>query len=349
MATVAQIGWGSYDKYEGPLYWGSVKLDKVGPDDSEAAKRLAVIGATEGAAFDAVNMYDRMILSVGIIQFADAGIFLVTDLFGKVYEEVPEAMQPLLDYVKPRGYTFQKTKQGKWRFHLNGVAVETVNAQRELYLLRNSGLKGEWTPAGKMWARGLASAVTSIWTNAQAREVQLREASALLDKMVFVNSKKYLFTDAPDTPIAKAAQAAYLSFAANLPSVADRAIQTFSTTLPKWEEPWLEKLLCHLTFSPGIGIYPDRYNKIRVVLETLWGIDLPDNANLLRQETAGLPPKKVQEILISLGYDLGPSKADGIIGAKTRAALFKYQTDKGLPVTSILDDRTLASLRYEGV
>lgn len=51
-----------------------------------------------------------------------------------------------------------------------------------------------------------------------------------------------------------------------------------------------------------------------------------------------------QSILQSLGYDLGPSGADGKIGDKTRAAISKFQGDNGLPQTGTLDDATKAKL-----
>ena len=54
--------------------------------------------------------------------------------------------------------------------------------------------------------------------------------------------------------------------------------------------------------------------------------------------------KKMQQALISAGYDVGSSGADGIYGANTKAAVQKYQQDKGLSVDGIAGNQTLGSL-----
>lgn len=52
--------------------------------------------------------------------------------------------------------------------------------------------------------------------------------------------------------------------------------------------------------------------------------------------------RAAQEKLNEMGYDVGT--ADGKIGPKTRAALKKFQADKGLAQTGRLDDHTRAAL-----
>lgn len=54
--------------------------------------------------------------------------------------------------------------------------------------------------------------------------------------------------------------------------------------------------------------------------------------------------KAVQQKLINIGYDLGPSRADGEIGRYTIAAISGYQRKIGTPVTGVIDDRLLRSL-----
>jgi peptidoglycan hydrolase-like protein with peptidoglycan-binding domain len=51
--------------------------------------------------------------------------------------------------------------------------------------------------------------------------------------------------------------------------------------------------------------------------------------------------RKLQHALKNRGYDPGP--ADNVFGAQTKAALIKYQKDKGLPVGN-LDMETMKSL-----
>lgn len=53
--------------------------------------------------------------------------------------------------------------------------------------------------------------------------------------------------------------------------------------------------------------------------------------------------RKVQQALIDRGYNVGAAGVDNVFGADTKAALVKYQKDKGLPIGS-LDFETLKSL-----
>lgn len=52
--------------------------------------------------------------------------------------------------------------------------------------------------------------------------------------------------------------------------------------------------------------------------------------------------KKVQKKLNSCGYSCG--KADGVLGAKTKKALKKYQRDNGLTADGIIGSATLAAM-----
>ena len=53
--------------------------------------------------------------------------------------------------------------------------------------------------------------------------------------------------------------------------------------------------------------------------------------------------RKVQQALISRGYDVGSAGADNRMGAATKAALVKFQKDNGLPVGQ-LDTETMRAL-----
>jgi len=61
--------------------------------------------------------------------------------------------------------------------------------------------------------------------------------------------------------------------------------------------------------------------------------------------------ERVQVFLIDQGYDLG--NADGFMGPKTRAAIARFQLEKGLNITGEIDADTLAviqkKLRFQKV
>ena len=53
--------------------------------------------------------------------------------------------------------------------------------------------------------------------------------------------------------------------------------------------------------------------------------------------------RRVQQALISRGYNVGNAGADNRMGAQTKSALVKFQEDNGLPVGQ-LDYETLRAL-----
>jgi hypothetical protein len=63
----------------------------------------------------------------------------------------------------------------------------------------------------------------------------------------------------------------------------------------------------------------------------------------------GVPVKTLQNTLVGLGYDLGSFGADGNFGAKTLAAVKKFQIDHKLPVTGVWTDAERAALPVEPI
>jgi peptidoglycan hydrolase-like protein with peptidoglycan-binding domain len=55
--------------------------------------------------------------------------------------------------------------------------------------------------------------------------------------------------------------------------------------------------------------------------------------------------RKAQERLKAAGFN--PGSIDGLLGAKTKAAVRKYQVSKGVEGTGALDEKTLRSLGVE--
>jgi peptidoglycan hydrolase-like protein with peptidoglycan-binding domain len=62
---------------------------------------------------------------------------------------------------------------------------------------------------------------------------------------------------------------------------------------------------------------------------------------LCGEKVTGYTVRQIQAALTKAGYEPGPS--DNIMGARTKAALTKFQKDKGLPVGN-LDFETLKAL-----
>jgi N-acetylmuramidase/Putative peptidoglycan binding domain len=79
----------------------------------------------------------------------------------------------------------------------------------------------------------------------------------------------------------------------------------------------------------------DYDNRIRTWFEKFSSGASPD----LRVRTA-------QVYLMYLGFD--PSDIDGSFGKRTRSAMNEYQSNKGMPVTSNLDDATFAAIEADG-
>lgn len=64
----------------------------------------------------------------------------------------------------------------------------------------------------------------------------------------------------------------------------------------------------------------------------------------LRKGAKGDEVKKLQQALISAGYDIGSSGVDGSYGPATQAAVTKYQKDKGLTVDGVAGRQTQGAL-----
>lgn len=57
--------------------------------------------------------------------------------------------------------------------------------------------------------------------------------------------------------------------------------------------------------------------------------------------------KEIQERLLKLGFDIGPTFADGNFGQKTAEAVHKFQKKFGLTPSGIVDDKTYEKLCFE--
>lgn len=369
MTTPNQIAWGSYQSYEGPFYRGSARYTfpaKLSDND----KYLAVIVATEsGGIVDAINMYDRMILTAGLIQWGEAGQHSVSDMLGTIANRSANLLEPLQPALDRAGAKFAKNAKGRWRFFFNDARgeVDTLAEQKELFLLHSNGLKGTWDAESKEYAKLWASCVANVLAQPEAMRGQVDFTAPRLLGFAMPEAKTTLW--GPNEPTTNdgwvgALRAGFISYAANLPAVANSMLKIAISQPgigPKWSPEWCTAILKQLTFGPNIAIYPIRYNAIRPVLEKLYGVDLPDfsvdlqkwqvdhhvDTTIGAQAPSFMEVREIQAELIAEGYDLGPAGADGIMGQKTKKAIFTFQGLHRLVADGIVGPMTRKALLTE--
>jgi hypothetical protein len=356
MAKFEEVSWGKYREYEGP-YWRGRHSYKLPENPSENDKILAVLTATEGGRWDAYNGYDVCISTSGLIQWCERGQYSVSDMLGEAAEKNRSLIKSVDDQASASGLTFKKNARNRWRFFFEDERgeVDRREEQRQMFLLHSDGKQGTWDEESKLYAKKWASAISSVWENPEAQKVQGEFTAARLNWFALPFAKSVL-AGAPDTPIGHAFKAAYISFAANNPTWANKHLEVGmkDTGHQMWTKDWLTSILQELTFGPKITIYPHRYDKIRPVLEKLYGLDLIDFSRELKtwkDEMGGgddfLTDLEIQEFLIELGFDLGPSGADGKFGKKSRQALISFQQIHGLEATGYPDFKTRDALRAQ--
>lgn len=351
MVSVEDIGWASYGGYEGPFFRGNAPF-RMPEEPTEAERRMRVITATEGGNYNSYNGYDKCDCTLGLIQWCDHGQYSVCDMLGYTADRDPVLIQPLEEWCERIGVTFKKNHRGRWRYFFldSRGEVDRTSEQDQLYHLNSTGHVGTWDPESRTHAKKFAATLATIYLDERAQSAQVDFTVARLEWFV-AKSVRDIWEGAPADELGRAFQAAFLSYAANNPSWAARWLRHADTTYrgsERYSLGWLCHVLKNLTFGPAIAIYPHRYNAIRPVLEKLYGIDLPDMAKELGEWVrANGRPVAVQEIqrhLDALGYDLGPSGIDGVIGKKTRAALRTFQALVGLEQTGYPDPATRDAL-----
>jgi putative peptidoglycan binding protein len=347
------IGWASYGGYEGPFYLGKSKFsmpDNPGLPD----KILATITASEGGSWNAINMYDRCVVSVGLIQWCEGGQFSVSDMLGVAAAQSKSLLAPLTGVMGLAGVEFKQNSRGRWRFFFQDTRgeVDRLAEQQQLFL-RGPGSKGSWTDTNREYAKAWAAALAEVYQEPNAIATQRDYTVPRLYDFALKTAKDLFNSpEAKTSPIGQAFICAYLSFAANNPARADAslkdALKTWNTQKgPVWSPRWFNHVLERLTFASGVTIYPHRYDAIRPVLERLFGIDIPDLSDQLADL---LSPLEIQGILVhQLHYDLGKSGpngdgVDGQWGKKSTAALADFERRNGLDGEGLPDANTNAAL-----
>jgi hypothetical protein len=358
LITIADVGWGGYKEYEGAFYRGS-RTFLLPKNPSENHLVMDVITRTEGGAPDAVNAYDRCIVSVGYFQWCEAAYYLTSRLLGHISDRDPSLLDPLKPVLEASNAVFSRNARGKWRFHFKDARgeVDERPEQEQLFLLRSSGKKGSWDAESKERVKLWTACLANVLAQPGADDIQVEYSAARVKWFATEDARKILWDGTPNKGWVAAMRTGFLSYAGNLPAVADEHLKIGmgKTLAPKWSKDWCVSLFKELTFGPKIAIYPHRYDKIRGPLERNYGIDLPDFAEELMAWRAefeaesgprddGEPDFKrveeVQQLLSDLGYDLGPAGADGREGPKTRDAIMTFQRLNGLAADGIVGPKT---------
>lgn len=341
MVATSEVAWGTYRLYEGPFYRGTQRYELPGsPSDND--RILAVITATEGGRYDAINMYDGQIISSGLIQFIERAQYSVSSMMGFAIERNGDLLDELQEASELSNAFFGRNHRERWRFFFRDDRgeVDRESEQRQLMHGESNGQKGTWDDEDKKIGKIWASAVASVWAHEEAQKAQRDFTVPRLRQFAFKKSAKVVARgEEVATEVSRAFVAMYLSFAVNNPTRANKHLEiaTKRTTYSPWTLDWLIDVMKELTFGPQIAIYPHRYDAIRPKLEQLYNLNLPDFASELerwKRETGHeffFDTAEVQEALQLLGYDLGPVGVDGKYGKKTRAAVYDFERTHEVP------------------
>jgi hypothetical protein len=278
MARPEDIHWSMYQTFEGPFYRGKIKFE-LSKNITLQDKYIAAITSIESGHYDAINMYDRMIMTVGLIQWGEANTFSVSKLLGAICDDGKEHIiqEHLRTALKISNSSFRKNPKGIWRFYMGDSEVNNITLQQQLFLGCN-GQKGKWTNELRTYAKTWAAAMASVFEDPKTYEIQKKFTIDRLMGFVSPEAKKLLFDDKTLSPWADATRAIYLTFAINLPRIAGEMLTSTKFIGKKWSQEWCISLIKRLTFGPNIKIYPTRYNALRPVIERLFNINLPKNS-----------------------------------------------------------------------
>jgi len=356
MITVKDIGWGSYGGFEGPYSWGKKKY--VVPASPEFKdKLLGVTTSTEGGTLDSVNMYDRCVLSVGVIQYCEA-VFAMSRMLGSCADAgcidiINSALSGL-----PVPLEFAKNDKGVWRFKSGLGFLDSVQKMQSAFLGGSTGLKGQWTGDQRVHATAVAAAFVNMWDDQAMRDAQCAYARETVWSFVTPASRTALASDPSNEGWSGALKAAVTSYSANLPAVAESMIRKVIATAA-WSGSPQDRymVICkQMALGSGIRIWPERYGKIAPRISALFGVSVPSLEDLQNWNGSASDlhgpiddpldtVAEIQSFLISQGADLGPAGADGVYGKKTKDAVAAFQASRKLTPDGVVGPKTKAAMQ----
>jgi hypothetical protein len=360
--TASEIAWGEYKPpkgpaFEGPWFRGRARIAEP-PSPGPLEKLLAVVMATEsgGGHPDAINMYDVCMLTLGLIQHCEASGQQAAQLLAAIRSTTgPAPFEALDEHMARRGMRLGMAGNRAAFLDSAGAAILTPQQRALAFFGGASGHKGSWLPAQKQEAKSWAAVFASTLGDERTFAAHVRHASSKLLTYVLPPTRSVVFAGGviEGAGWRGALQALVVSFAANIPTVADhhwRAYLAEQGGRIVDSQAFVVGAAAALTYRPQIAIYPRRLKDIIPAIKRLYGVDLspalltPSAPSLGPIEAELVHPYGVQAALMALGYDLGPRGIDSRIGPKTRAAIGAFQESRGLEVTEEVDPRTRAEL-----
>lgn len=287
MITLSQVKWNKYRNFEGPVFVGNMPVPGASQTSPFHAKVLAITAAAEGGGFNATQMWDRGLLSVGAIQFIDAGTFNVCNLLGEVADKcglhlLLEKLQPALDMCNA---TFSKGSDGKWRFVHNGVRVTTTAAQKMLYFGDVSGnALGTFTDAKRLRVKTWVVCMANVWDIPGSTDVQMEfTLRNLKSGFVWGNLRSELFTpNVSEEGYVGATKAMLLAYAVNAPAVVVKMYDAARNNgKEKLSAEWCLHVLRHVIVNGGIDVWKSRWGTKLPYIEAAFGVKFPSYNQLI--------------------------------------------------------------------
>ncbi len=298
MITQSHLRWNVYHGWEGPVFPGNMPVPAANLDSSFHSKVLAITAAAEGGGFNAVQLWDSGLLSVGAIQFIDSGSWNVCNMLGEVaeacgVEQVIAMLKPALDICDA---SFSKLSDGKWRFSLKGQVVNTTALQKLLYFGDAQGnTKGSYNEAKRTRVKTWAVCMANVWDIPGSTDVQsdftLRK---LKDGFTWGSLRTDLFNGASemDDGWLGATRAMLLAYAVNAPAIVVKRYDVARhNNKEKFSREWCLEVLHDVVINSGIDVWRNRWPAKLPFVEKAFGVKLPSYAQLATKTWSLEAPK----------------------------------------------------------
>lgn len=267
---------------------------------------MAVITATEGGAYDAINRYDRCIDTQGIIQWCNrAPQRSVDGLYAALWNHNPALLDPVQNFVQLHGFEYRV--QNGWAGFCrvrDARRIDTPALQLELYFKGASGRRNEWSSDQRAYAQQFCAEAREVWDSLDARLIQEEWTARRLISFFVTEKANKILSQRPKTPVAEAYLVGYLSFAANNPARAEKVLLDGTAAMAgggpgAWSLAWAQELLRRHAVLSGVAIYPDRYRKIQPVIERLFGVSFLPLEELPGTTDQWVTPLEIQRALLA--------------------------------------------------